>query len=199
MSEFRRRLRALPDFPDVLPDFDVASAPADPAVLFRQWLEHAISAGVPQPHACSLATADAAGNLSSRMLILKDLDDDGWHFATGRNSRKGRELAENPRAAMNFYWAQLGRQVRVSGTVVELSAQASAADWAARPSADGSANPDWQLYALRPTGVEFFQAQHDRRHIRYSCPFSPVDALPINPGTDDTDTDGSLGGWPAVR
>lgn len=163
-------MRALPDFPELLPDFDPASAPQDPAVLFRQWLDAAISAGVPQPHACSVATADAAGQPSSRMLILKDLDADGWHFATSRSSRKGRELAENPRAAMNFYWAQLGRQVRVSGTVVELSAQASTADWDARPSADGSANPDWQLYALRPAGpagVEFFQARHDRRHVRH--------------------------------
>ncbi|MCY0904775.1 pyridoxine/pyridoxamine 5'-phosphate oxidase [Arthrobacter sp. H14-L1] len=168
MSEsFRRRLRALPDFPDLMPDFDPEKAAADPAVLFRAWLEDAVAAGVPQPHACSLATADAGGNLSSRMLILKNLDDDGWHFATARTSRKGRELAANPRAAMNFYWPQVGRQVRLAGTVVELSATASAADWADRPAADGTANPQWQLYALRPSEIEFWQARADRRHIRH--------------------------------
>ena len=67
-------------------------APADPAELFRQWLGEALDAGEPQPHACSLATADEHGRPSSRMLILKDIDDDGWHFATSRTSRKGREL-----------------------------------------------------------------------------------------------------------
>lgn len=168
MSEsFRRMLRALPDFPAGLPVFDPASAPAGPAALFVQWLDEALAAGVPQPHAFSLATADADGNLSSRMLILKNIDDQGWHFATATTSRKGRELAANPRAAMNFYWSPLGRQVRVSGTVTLLSAEASAADWADRPAADESANPSWQLYALRPTEVEFWQAGADRNHIRH--------------------------------
>ncbi|MEO3932769.1 pyridoxamine 5'-phosphate oxidase family protein [Micrococcaceae bacterium Sec7.4] len=168
MSEtFRQLLRGLPDFPDVLPEFDPARAPADPAVLFRQWLGEALDAGVPQPNACSLATVDGLGGPSSRMLILKDLDDDGWHFATSRASRKGRELAANPQAALNFYWQQQGRQVRVAGGVVELSAAASASDWRARPAADGSDNPDWQLYALRPREIEFWQARHDRRHIRH--------------------------------
>lgn len=163
----RSRLRALPDFPDTLPEFRPETAPEDPAELFLDWLETAIGAGVPQPHAFSLATADAAGRLSSRMLILKNLDDDGWHFATSRSSRKGRELAAHPGAAMNFYWPQLGRQVRVAGTAVGLSAQASAADWDERPGADGTPNPLWQLYALRPSEIEFWQARADRHHVRH--------------------------------
>ncbi|MCB5282071.1 MULTISPECIES: pyridoxamine 5'-phosphate oxidase family protein [unclassified Arthrobacter] len=168
MSEtFRQLLRGLPDFPDVLPEFDPAQAPADPAELFRQWFDEALSAGVRQPNACSLATADRLGRPSARMLILKDIDDGGWHFATSRASRKGRELAANPEAALNFFWQQQGRQVRVAGGVVELSAEASAADWHARPGADGGENPDWQLYALRPREIEFWQARHDRRHIRH--------------------------------
>ncbi len=168
MSEsFRQLLRALPDFPEVLPDFDPAAAPADPAELFREWLADALDAGVPQPNACSLATADALGRPSSRMLILKDIDGDGWHFATSRDSRKGHELAVNPHAALNFFWQQLGRQVRVAGDVVELSAEASAADWDARPGADGSGNPSWQLYAIRPREIEFWQARQDRQHIRH--------------------------------
>ncbi len=168
MSEsFRQLLRSLPDFPDALPDFDPAAAPAEPVELFRLWLAEALAAGVPQPNACSLATADRQGRPSSRMLILKDLDADGWHFATSRASRKGQELAANPHAALNFFWQQQGRQVRVAGTVLELSAEASAADWQSRPGADGTANPDWQLYALRPREIEFWQARHDRRHIRH--------------------------------
>jgi len=170
MSEsFRQFLRALPDFPDVLPDFDPETAPEDPAELFRQWLAEALAAGVPQPNACSLATADEHGRPSSRMLILKDIDADGWHFATSRKSRKGQELSANPNAALNFFWQQQGRQVRVAGDVVELPAAASAADWHARPGADGSddENTAWQLYALRPRELEFWQARHDRRHIRH--------------------------------
>ncbi len=98
MSEsFRQFLRALPDFPADLPGFDPDSAPADPVELFKQWLDEALSAGVKQPHACSLATADTNGQPSARMLILKNIDDDGWHFATSRTSRKGRELAVNRR------------------------------------------------------------------------------------------------------
>ena len=168
MSEsFRQLLRALPDFPEVLPDFDPAAAPADPAELFLLWLDEALAAGVPQPNACSLATADEQGRPSSRMLILKDIDADGWHFATSRESRKGQELTANPHAALNFFWQQQGRQVRVAGDVVKLSAEASAVDWQTRPGADGSENPDWQLYAIRPREIEFWQARHDRRHIRH--------------------------------
>ena len=168
---FRTQLRALPDFPENLPSFDPAAAPQDPAELFRQWLSAALSAGVRQPHAFSLATADAAGQISSRMLILKDIDDDGWQFATSRSSRKGGELAVNPNAAMNFYWPELGRQIRVAGTAVQLSAEASAADWDARPTSDGSPNLQWQLYALKPREIEFWQARADRHHIRHRMLF----------------------------
>jgi pyridoxamine 5'-phosphate oxidase len=168
MSEsFRQLLRSLPDFPADLPEFDPERAPADPAELFRQWLAEALAAGVQQPNACSLATADGQGRPSARMLILKDIDADGWHFATSRTSRKGRELTTNPHAALNFYWQKQGRQVRVAGPVTELPAGASAADWHARPGADATDNPDWQLYAIQPREIEFWQARHDRRHIRH--------------------------------
>lgn len=169
MSEtFRQFLRALPDFPAELPDFDPADAPTDPAELFRQWLDQALAAAERQPHAFSLATVAVTGQPSSRMLILKDIDDDGgWQFATSRASRKGQELVANQSAAMNFYWPSQGRQIRVAGAVRELSADASAADWAARPRADGSTNPAWQLYAVQPSEIEFWQAQHSRNHIRH--------------------------------
>ena len=174
MSEsFRQLLRALPDFPEVLPDFEPAAAPADPAELFRLWFDQALAAGVPQPNAFSLATVDADGRPSSRMLILKDIDHAGWLFATSRTSRKGRELSANPHAALNFFWQQQGRQVRVAGSVAELSAEASAADWQSRPGADGGDNPDWQLYALQPREIEFWQARHSRRHLRHR--FGPAE------------------------
>ncbi|KQX08475.1 MULTISPECIES: pyridoxine/pyridoxamine 5'-phosphate oxidase [unclassified Leifsonia] len=172
MSEsVRRMLRALPDFPDELPEFDPETAPSDPVELFIDWLEAAVVRGIRQPHAFSLATTDASGRVSSRMLILKDIDDGGWCFATSRLSRKGRELVENRAVALNFFWAELGRQVRVTGDAVELSAEVSAADWAARPSADGAPNPTWQVYSVRPREIEFWQARHDRNHIRHRYDF----------------------------
>jgi pyridoxamine 5'-phosphate oxidase len=169
MSEsFRDFLRRLPDFPDSLPEFDAATAPEDPASLFRTWIKEAAAAGVRQPHACSLATVGSQGQPSSRMVLLKDIDAEGWHIATSRVSRKGAELAANPRAALNFFWAQQGRQVRVVGNVVELSSEASAADWRGRPAHDGQDNPDWQLYAVSPQEIEFWQGRHDRKHIRHT-------------------------------
>ena len=105
----------------------------DPLALFRQWQEEATSAGVTLPEAMTLATADADGRPSARMLLLKGADERGFTFFTGYKSRKGRELAENPRAALVFYWRPLGRQVRVEGTVRRLSSEESDAYWETRP------------------------------------------------------------------
>jgi pyridoxamine 5'-phosphate oxidase len=105
----------------------------DPVAEFNAWLEEARAAGVPHPEAMTLATADASGRPSARMLLLKGADDQGFTFFTGYESRKGRELAENPRAAIVVYWNALGRQVRVEGPVRKLSAEESDAYWATRP------------------------------------------------------------------
>ena len=166
-DSLRRQLRALPDFPDNLPIFDPDTAPSDPITLFLDWLGAALAADLSSPHAFSLATSGADGAVSSRMLILKDIEAGDFYFASSRASRKGRELAANPRAAMNFYWPAVGRQIRVVGTVVLRSIEESAADWADRPGADASLNPQWQLYALQPTEFEFWQASADRHHIRH--------------------------------
>jgi pyridoxamine 5'-phosphate oxidase len=105
----------------------------DPVAQFNAWLEEAREAGVPLPEAMTLATADASGRPSARMLLLKGADEQGFTFFTGYESRKGRELAENPRAAIVVYWNALGRQVRVEGPVRKLSAEESDAYWATRP------------------------------------------------------------------
>jgi len=105
----------------------------DPIAQFNAWLEEARTAGVPHPEAMTLATADASGRPSARMLLLKGADDQGFSFFTGYESRKGRELAENPRAAIVVYWNALGRQVRVEGSVRRLSSEESDAYWATRP------------------------------------------------------------------
>jgi pyridoxamine 5'-phosphate oxidase len=105
----------------------------DPVALFNAWFAEAREAGVEVPEAMTLATADEDGRPSARMLLLKSADERGFAFFTGYESRKGRELAENPRAALVFYWRPLGRQVRVEGTVRRLSAEESDAYWATRP------------------------------------------------------------------
>ncbi|WP_369357256.1 pyridoxal 5'-phosphate synthase [Streptomyces sp. cg2] len=125
---FHELLRGLRVWAAELPSFEPEQAPGEPLPLFRQWLREAAEAGVPEPHTMSLATADATGDPSVRIVMLHDADERGWHFGTHRDSRKGRELAARPRAALAFYWAAVGRQVRVRGTVTAASPQESAAD-----------------------------------------------------------------------
>lgn len=105
----------------------------DPIGQFNNWLAEACGAAVPLPEAMTLATADASGRPSARMLLLKGADERGFAFFTGYESRKGRELEENPRAAIVVYWNALGRQVRVEGTVRRLPVEESDEYWATRP------------------------------------------------------------------
>jgi pyridoxamine 5'-phosphate oxidase len=108
-------------------------AVTDPLTLFHEWFDEARAAGVEVPEAMTLATADGEGRPSARMLLLKGADERGFTFFSGYESRKGHELAENPRAALVFYWRPLGRQVRVEGPVRRLSADESDGYWATRP------------------------------------------------------------------
>jgi len=105
----------------------------DPIGLFNDWLAEARAAAVQLPEAMTLATADASGRPSARMLLLKSADERGFAFFTGYESRKGRELDENPHAAIVVYWNALGRQVRVEGTVRRLPVEESDEYWATRP------------------------------------------------------------------
>jgi pyridoxamine 5'-phosphate oxidase len=102
---------------------------------FRSWFEEAQAEGVPLPEACALATASALGQPAARMLLLKSVDEDGFVFGTSYASRKARELTENQRAALLFYWHALGRQVRVQGTVERVAESESDAIFLARPRA----------------------------------------------------------------
>jgi pyridoxamine 5'-phosphate oxidase len=105
----------------------------DPLAVFREWFEEARAAGVEVPEAMTLATADAEGRPSARMVLLKSAGEKGFTFFTGYESRKGRELTENPRGALVFYWRELGRQVRVEGSVRKLPAEELDAYWQTRP------------------------------------------------------------------
>ncbi|MDT3399455.1 pyridoxal 5'-phosphate synthase [Streptomyces sp. B1866] len=128
-AAFAALLRSLPPpTAGPLPVWDPATADRAPLPLFRRWLREAAEAGEPGPHTMTLATADAEGRPSVRTVMLRGADERGWHFGTHRTSRKGRELAARPYAALGFSWLSLGRQVRVSGRVTAAGPEASAAD-----------------------------------------------------------------------
>jgi pyridoxamine 5'-phosphate oxidase len=131
MTALRDRLRALKVLQGPFLPFDIESAPDDPTLLFLHWLETAIAHEVPEPHAMTLSTADQDGFPDARVLILKNVDSLGFHFAISAASRKGRQLSARPQAALTFYWQKLARQIRVRGVVVDLGPEASAADFAA--------------------------------------------------------------------
>jgi pyridoxamine 5'-phosphate oxidase len=107
--------------------------PADPIALFRRWYREAERAGAPQPDAMTLATASEGGVPSARMVLFKGVEDGAFLFYSNYESRKGRDLAANKRAALVFYWSVTRHQVRVSGTVRRLGRDASLAYFASRP------------------------------------------------------------------
>jgi pyridoxamine 5'-phosphate oxidase len=105
----------------------------DPVEQLRAWLADAEAAGVPLPNAMALATADTDGNPSVRQVLLRGLDERGLVFFTNHESRKGRELAENPSAGLVFLWKELDRQVSVRGSVEPVGEEESDAYFATRP------------------------------------------------------------------
>jgi pyridoxamine 5'-phosphate oxidase len=132
-DELRDRLRGLPVFDDQLPEFDTASVPDDPAALFAAWLADAIERGVRAPHAMTLATIDSYGRPDSRVLILKDVVDGRFEFATSGASRKARQIEDTHVAALSFHWPEIGRQVRARGRVADADPEAARRDFLARP------------------------------------------------------------------
>jgi pyridoxamine 5'-phosphate oxidase len=110
-----------------------ADVDPDPARQFERWLSEAIRAEVPEPTAMTLATADADGRPSARIVLLKGAAPEGFVFFTNYESRKGDELATRPDAALLFHWVELERQVRIEGRVAKVPAAESDAYFASRP------------------------------------------------------------------
>src|SRR5918996_6572120 len=106
---------------------------ADPIHQFGQWFVEAQAADVPEPNAMVLATASTDGEPAARVVLLKGFDERGFLFYSNYESPKGRDLARNPRAALTFYWAQLERQIRISGSAERLSADESQVYFESRP------------------------------------------------------------------
>lgn len=105
----------------------------DPIRQFQTWLNDAFAAKLPLAEAMTLATATPDGKPSARMVLLKQVDHEGFVFYTNYNSAKARQLDANPYAALVFYWVQLDRQVRVEGSISKTSAEESGAYFSTRP------------------------------------------------------------------
>jgi pyridoxamine 5'-phosphate oxidase len=105
----------------------------DPLVQFTRWLEEARAAGIPVPETMTVATATRDGRPSARQVLLKGFDGRGFVFFSGYGSRKGREVAENPAAALLFHFAPLGRQVRIEGVAERVPRGESEEYWQSRP------------------------------------------------------------------
>ncbi|MSR54572.1 MAG: pyridoxamine 5'-phosphate oxidase [Gemmataceae bacterium] len=112
---------------------DESEAGTDPLALFHRWFEQALAAEVPEPNAMTLATCTLDGRPSARIVLLKTCDEHGLSFFTNYESRKGRELANNPRASLVFFWHAVERQVRIEGTVTRVSEAESDEYFATRP------------------------------------------------------------------
>ncbi|MEP6689514.1 MAG: pyridoxamine 5'-phosphate oxidase [Gemmatimonadaceae bacterium] len=105
----------------------------DPFAQFAAWIGEAVAAHLGEPNAMTLATADSSGAPSARMVLLRGFDERGFVFFTDYRSRKGRELDENPRAALVFYWPELERQVRVTGVVSRATRDETETYFTSRP------------------------------------------------------------------
>ena len=112
---------------------DESASHPDPLRQFEQWLNEAIDARLPEPNAMTLATAAADGRPSTRIVLIKGCDERGIAWYTNYDSRKGRELAAHPHAALQFHWVELERVVRIEGTVSRVSPEESDAYYASRP------------------------------------------------------------------
>lgn len=131
---------------------DEGQMDADPIRQFQAWFDAAVAAGHPEPNAMTVATATLDGAPSARMTLLKGLDERGFVFYTNYESRKGAELAANPRAALIFFWVLLERQVRVEGRVERASAAESDTYFHSRPVGSqigAAASPQSQVIASR--------------------------------------------------
>jgi pyridoxamine 5'-phosphate oxidase len=105
----------------------------NPFIQFTKWYESNLNSNLNEPTAMMLSTADVNGNSSARIVLLKEIDDRGFVFYTNYESRKGKDLKENPKAALTFYWDELRRQIRIEGKIEKLSIATSKEYFSSRP------------------------------------------------------------------
>lgn len=131
-QQLSSRLRKLKVLSGPYKSFDVCNLPSHPVELFLSWLNQAIESNEIEPHAMTLSTVDHEGFPDARVLILKNVQDNQFYFASSSESRKGEQLKFNPLAALTFYWPTLGKQIRIRGTVQQMGTEVNAEDFLAR-------------------------------------------------------------------
>ena len=139
----------------------------DPLQQFGTWWKEAIASGIDEVNAMTLATASIDGIPSARIVLLKGFDSNGFQFYTNYNSYKGRQLAENPKACLVFFWKELERQVRITGLVVKLDAAANDSYFLSRPAGSrigAIASPQSQVVESR----EWLDAKYNELLVRYN-------------------------------
>ncbi len=109
------------------------SVDKNPFIQFTKWYEGVLSSKLNEPASMMLSTADVNGNPSARIVLLKEIDDSGFVFYTNYGSRKGKDLKENPKAALTFFWDELLRQIRIEGRIEKISRESSKEYFSSRP------------------------------------------------------------------
>jgi pyridoxamine 5'-phosphate oxidase len=155
---------------------DVPDLASDPVSMFRRWMDDTVTAGLHEPNAMVVASVSPEGRPSSRMVLLKGVDERGFVFFTNYESRKAAEIAANPHVSLLFPWHDLQRQVRVEGTASKVSAEESEAYFASRPreSQLGAwASPQSRVVASR--------SALDERYGGVLAQFAELDEVPVPP------------------
>ncbi len=117
----------------LMQSLDANDVDKNPISQFKKWFEEAVNAQILEPNAMTLATVSAQGKPSARVVLLKDVDTEGFTFYTNYESKKGRDMADNPQVALCFNWLDLQRQVRIEGTVEKVPTATSEAYFRSRP------------------------------------------------------------------
>ncbi|MNU90112.1 Pyridoxine/pyridoxamine 5'-phosphate oxidase [compost metagenome] len=142
-----------------------SQAAASPFEQFTRWFDEALASKVPEPNAMTLATVDAAGQPSARIVLIKGFDAQGFTFFTNYESRKGLDLQAEPRACLLFFWQPLERQVRIEGVVEKVAAEESDAYYHSRPA--GSRIGAWASRQSRPITREELEAREQEFRERF--------------------------------
>ncbi|HPV76366.1 MAG: pyridoxamine 5'-phosphate oxidase [Gemmatimonadetes bacterium] len=158
-----------------LASLDLTEVDPDPIVQFMRWFDEARRAEILEPNAMTLATVDADGRPSARVVLLKEVTPLGFVFFTDYRSRKGRDVEANPRAGLCFFWKEIERQVRIGGTVERLAVEESAAYFGSRPL--GSRIGAWaSVQSAVIPGRDWLEAEVER--VRASYPDGDVPLPP---------------------
>ncbi|MCG7327872.1 pyridoxamine 5'-phosphate oxidase [Achromobacter sp. ACRQX] len=142
-----------------------SQAARSPIEQFTRWFDEALAAKVPEPNAMTLATVDASGQPSARIVLIKGFDDQGFTFFTNYESRKGLDLLAEPRASLLFFWQPLERQVRIEGVVEKVAAEESDAYYHSRPA--GSRIGAWASRQSQPITREELEAREKEFRERF--------------------------------